>query len=580
MVKIKWRDMRRGIVLFLAITVISGFAAVFAGDDDSEQSEASATKAEQALVAKRAQSPDIMITEQVAQQIPKPMLPQGMTLIKEVKIEGSTILAQEALDSIKRKYENRQVTPRMIQQAADLVTRAYAREGYITSYGYIDAQEISSGVLKIMVKEGTTGKITIEGNKTFSTEILMGKITLKEGDLFNFRQLNRDVYRINKHPDRKLNITCNPNFQTGITDVTLKVKDKSPLHAVLQMDNYGSESIAYKRHKIFLTHNNLTGHDDSLTFKAQMTESNAHKLFDLDYYYPLNPDWKFNLYFMPFKREDYVGGDNVETDFEKHAHKWYFWFTQSLIDEPGLELSSAYGYVQKDIHWWQNGRQQKSDLFRALMWGLDLNRADKYGRWVISNDVEVGIPRLFGGSTKEDESCSVAGAGGGYKKNLLVIARRQKVVADIDWISKGRWQLSSQAQPGVNVFSIGGFMGVIDMRGYPRAQAPGDNGVSLSTGFSFPPFGVARNKKVPFSKTNIYDGLRLFTFIDYARAGFKTYQEGSPKHYELTSGGCGFELKVPDQAFSVRLDIGWPLSNQMPSDGDHAHAWFAITKGF
>lgn len=283
---------------------------------------------------------------------------------------------------------------------------------------------------------------------------------------------------------------------------------------------------------------------------------------------------------MPYKREDYVGGDNVETDFEKHAHKWYFWFTQSLIDEPGIELSSAYGYVQKDIHWWQNGQQQKSDLFRALMWGIDLNRADKYGRWVISNDVEVGIPRLFGGSTQEDESCSVAGAGGGYKKNLLVIARRQKVVADIDWISKGRWQLSSQAQPGVNVFSIGGFMGVIDMRGYPRAQAPGDNGVSLSTGFSLPPFGVARNKKVPFSNTNIYDGLRLFTFIDYARAGFKTYQEGSPKHYELTSGGCGFELKVPDQAFSVRLDIGWPLSDQMPSDGDHAHAWFAVTKGF
>ncbi len=151
---------------------------------------------------------------------------------------------------------------------------------------------------------------------------------------------------------------------------------------------------------------------------------------------------------------------------------------------------------------------------------------------------------------------------------------------DVDWISKGRWQLSSQAQPGVNVFSIGGFMGVIDMRGYPRAQAPGDNGVSLSTGFSFPPFGVARNKKIPFSNTNIYDGLRFFTFIDYARAGFKTYQEGSPNHHELTSGGCGFELKVPDQAFSVRLDIGWPLSDQMPNDGDHAHAWFAITKGF
>jgi hemolysin activation/secretion protein len=502
-------------------------------------------------------------------------------MIKEVRVTGATILAPEAIARLKNMYENRELTGRELQYVADRVTRAYSREGYITSYGFIDPDTLSEGILQIIVKEGRTGKITIQGNKTFSDEVFMKKLTLREGDFFNFKNLNNSVFRINKHPDRKVSITCDPNVQTGLTDVVLTVKDKNPVHLTLQLDNYGSEYITYKRYKTIVTHNNLTGHDDSLQFKAQLTESAAHKLYDFDYFLPLNADWKFELYYMPYKLEDYCCGfDNVDKDFEKHAWKWYVYLYQSLIDEPGTELVSSYGFVHKNIHWWQYGKESAADLFSAGLWSLDLNRADRYGRWVLSNDFEVGIPRLFGTSTREDEFCSVKGAGGGYKKNHFIIARRQKLFADIDWIGKGHWQLSSQAQPGVNVFSIGGFMGVIDMRGYPRAQAPGDQGVSFSTGFSLPPFGVSRQMSVPFSKTKVYDALRFFTFIDYAKASFKTYQEGNPKHFEYTSGGVGFELKVPDKATSVRLDIGWPLSDQPTKDGDHAHAWFAITKGF
>jgi hemolysin activation/secretion protein len=214
------------------------------------------------------------------------------------------------------------------------------------------------------------------------------------------------------------------------------------------------------------------------------------------------------------------------------------------------------------------------------MLGIDINRTDRYGRWVISNDLEIGIPRLFGGSTAEDDSTSVSGAGSKYKKNHLVIARRQKLFAGIDFITKGHWQVCNQALTGVNVFSIGGFMGVIDMRGFPRAQAPGDEGRSLSAGFSLPPFGVPRTLGVPLSKTKVYDALRFFTFVDYAKASFKTPQDDTPKHYELTSGGCGLEFKVPDKSFSTRVEIGWPISDDTPNDGDHHHIWFAVTKGF
>jgi hemolysin activation/secretion protein len=582
MAKQDWYHQRRAIVLFLfvALAVFFNAAAVFAGDDDSEQSEATAEKMNKSVASKRTKSPEIVIKEQVSKLIPKPTLPTGLTLIKQVNVSGSTILAPEAIEALKRKYENRQLTPRMIQQAADLVTRAYAREGYITSYGYIDPMEIGAGVLNIVVKEGRTGKITIEGNKNFSTDILEKKITLKEGDLFNFRKLNTDVFRINKHPDRKINITCDPNLQTGYTDVVLTVKDKSPLHVTLQHDNYGSEDIGYRRYKVFVTHNNLTGHDDSLQCKIQLAESQAHTLVDFDYYIPLNPTWKFNFYLMPYKQEIYLSGDNRSDNFQKHAWKWYFFFKQSLINEPGCELVSSYGFMFKQINWYQNGGRQAQDHFRSVEWLLDLNRADTYGRWVVNNMFEQGIASFLGGADTHEDRTSVDGAHGQYTRNHLTVARRQKVWNGVDFIAKGHWQESSERLTGVNVFSMGGFMGVIDNRGYPRAQFPGDRGRSLTGGFVVPPFGISRTAKVPGSKTSWYDDIRFFNFVDYSVGVLKRTPDGDDREATLVSAGLGATFTVPDRNLSMRFDVGWPISNDKPNDGDGYHIFYSITQGF
>jgi hemolysin activation/secretion protein len=566
--------------LFLALAFSFNTAAVFAADDDSEQSEATSEKMNQSVAGKRATSPEIIIKEQIAKYIPKPALPDGLTLIKQVNVVGSTILAPQAIEALKRKCENRQLTARMIQHAADLVTRAYAREGYITSYGYIDPKELNSGILNIVVKEGRTGKVTIEGNQNFSNDILEKKITLKEGGLFNFQQLNLDVFRVNKHPDRKMKITCDPNVQTGYTDVVLTVKDKSPFHVMLQYDNYGSEDIGYRRYKTFFTYNNLTGHDDSLQWKIQMSESGAHKLTDLDYYIPLNPTWKFNFYLMPYKKEVYLGADNKTKDFEKHAWKWYFFFKQYLVNDPDCELISSYGFMYKQINWYQYGARQAQDHFRSLEWVLDLNRADKYGRWVVNNMFEQGIPSLMGGADSHETRTSVAGAHGQYTRNHLTVARRQKVWNGIDFVTKGHWQESSERLTGVNVFSLGGFMGVIDSRGYPRAQFPGDRGRSLSAGFSVPPFGISRTAKVPGSKTTWYDDIRFFNFVDYAIGLLKRTPDGDDREATLVSAGLGVTFNVPDKNLSMRLDVGWPVSNDEPNDGDGYHILYSITKGF
>ena len=196
---------------------------------------------------------------------------------------------------------------------------------------------------------------------------------------------------------------------------------------------------------------------------------------------------------------------------------------------------------------------------------------------------------MWGGAQVKSDASSVAGAKGNYLKNLLTVARRQKLPAGIDFVGKSRWQLSSATLTGVNAFSAGGYCGVIDNRGFPRTQAPGDAGRALNLGFEFPPYFISKSVNVPLSKTKLYNSLKIFTFWDWAQSILKSPKAANPaipedpndkKITTLRSAGFGLTFVVPDRSLSARFDCGFPLSDQTPKDGDHTHIFWSVTKGF
>ena len=582
---------RFAVILVSVFAAVAVYAFAFAYEQDEEEAMP-AVKMEKDLAQRREKSPVIMISQKIAEQRPKPTLPEGSTLIHEVRVTGSTIIAKAAIEKLKAVNANRELTGKDMQRIADKITRAYSRHGYITSYAYIEPEKLAEGILQIMVVEGKTGKVEIRGNRYFSTDLLRKKITLQEGKIFNFRQLGIDIYRINRSMDRKAGIQVDAGSNPGYTDVVVNVKDALPLHVMFQVDDYGADSILYYRFKTFLIDNNLTGHDDSLTAKIELSRGDAHKIYDLDYIVPLNNTWKYELYLLPFKLEDYYKKDNRETDFEKRARKFYMWFYQSLINEPNTELVSSYGFTYMDIFWYKPyvnyDTRTRMDRFRVFKWDLSLNRADKYGRWVITNDLQKAVPDMWGGNHAKSDTGSVVGSRGDYVKNLLTVARRQKLDYGVDLLAKARWQLSSATLTGVNDFSAGGTCGVIDNRGFPRTQAPGDEGRALNLGFSFPAYFLSKNVKVPYSNTKLYDSLKLFTFWDWTQsilkspkiaAGFED-QTDDKKITTLRSAGFGFTFNVPDQNLAIRLETGFALSPQTSKDADRTHTWFSVTKTY
>ncbi|MFA5362147.1 MAG: POTRA domain-containing protein [Candidatus Omnitrophota bacterium] len=566
-----------------------------AGDDQSDADLIDSMLSRQ-KVKEETLPVELMIKEKMDQERPQPALPAEAVLIKQINVSGVTAISKKEIEEIVSEFRNKELTGKDMQRCADQITDTYALKGFLTSYAYVDLSDLSQGVLEIKAFEGKVGEVKIEGNRYFSDTVYKNRIGLKKGDIFNFKLLKNNVSRTNRHFDRKVTPIVALSEAQGFTDITIKAKEKLPVHYIIDHDNYGSEYILTKRYKNTFVFNNVTGHDDSLNLKAQFCEADAQRLFDLDYFLPINNTWKWELYYMPFKRENYYYKDNEDNDFLKKAYKWYTYLYQTVVSEPNREFVMNYGFVQKFIEWYTGEEMQKYDKFCALLIGFDYVRVDDYGTTVISEDLEKGIPRMWGANTAEDSHSSVKGAGGKYWKQKIAVARRQKLFWDIDLLMKAQGQYSTQACTGVNVFSMGGYMGTIDNRGYPRAQLPMDSGYYLLGGFSLPAYFIPKNTKLPLTHTDVYKNLKLLTYVEYAK-GYKrspqseadksgsvdpalTSLQDDDKRKSLSSVGWGWTFAVPEQDLSMRFDMAWPLDHKLPKDGSHCHMWYRVTKIF
>ena len=582
--------MLKRIVLFAGVIFLIIFACkpLFAENPAEEEGKGDIIDAKLAQEKEKIEALpiEIEIKEKVEKERPRPILPEEPIFIRKVNVVGVTVLSNKEIDEIISDFQNKEMTGKEMQRCADQISDAYSLNGYITSYVYIDPSKLNEGILEIKSVEGKVGNIKIEGNRYFSTRIYEERIDLKKGDIFNLKLLKNNAYRTSKHPDRKVIPKVQPQDTLESTDVVISVKDKLPLHALFDFDNYGSENILYKRYKnVPFIHNNITGHDDSLSLKAQFAESDAQLILDADYFLPLNNKWKWELYIMPLKRENYYYANDEDIDLEKNARKWYTYLYQTVFSEPNRELIFNYGFVQKFIRFfWDNhdgrGQRKSQDLFCALLWGFDYVRSDDYGTWVVSEDAEKGIPRMWGAATAEDGGCSIVGAGSKYFKNKILVARKQKLFWDIDLNLKMGGQYSTQALAGVNTYAIGGFMGLVDNRGYPRAELKMDSGYNLTGGFSFPAYFLPKSVRLPFCNTPVYNNLKLFTYTEYAKGYKRSPQPDDPRRKSLSSAGCGFQLAIPEYGLSTRLDIAWILDHKLAKDGAHHHVLYKVTKTF
>lgn len=510
--------------------------------------------------------------EQQQDEQPETVEVAGPTvMIQEIQLDGVNIIPIHRLQPILDKYQGQELAMSQIQTLAREITAVYREDGYVTSRAYIPPQDMNNGVLKISVLEGRLGDIEIQGNKHFKTSLLEKKLDMRgDNQYFDYSQLQRSLAYINEHPDRSARAILLPGDQPKTTDIVIEVEDQTPFHFGIEFDNHVSRYIHRDRFGAFLEHNNLTGHDDRLEIKGYLTDGTLFKSGQLRYTFPVSQSFEAGFYALYSKSE--LGREFKILDANGKAQLYGIFASKDITKDDTLEVRLNVGFDYKDIENYLLGSTNSHDELRVLKGGFDFDFVDRFGRSILTTEINVGLPDFLGGSEDVDSMASRAGAGGEFQKGVFNFFRLQPMPFNTHILWKNSGQISGDTLVASEQFQIGGAKSV---RGYEPAAYSGDKGFYSAIEWSVPIWGLSKELTVPFRSERLYDAIRLVAFYDIGFIDNKTPAVGEEANEMLHGYGFGFRFNLLDD-LALRVEVGIPINAKTGDDGHQTWVEFKL----
>ena len=531
----------------------------------STERAAQETKTKQAILNKLFEGKkkeQIEGEENVTPQAPAQPIDEGTrVLINSITVEGVTAFKPETISAITAPYEGKELSLRDFNDMTTAITDLYRSRGYVTSVAYLIPQKIENNTLRIAVAEGKLGNISVSGNKYFSDKLLMRYLDVKKDELFNYDVLRKDINYINEHPDRNASVVLVKGAAPETTDIDMKVEDRMPFHINLGYNNYNSQYLNRNKFMVEAKATNVWGRDHVVSGEFQIGATGLYKLYAARYLMPFDSRLKMGASYIHVDQK--LGGSVKDLEIKGDGDMIGLFYTYKWIDSPDVIMNTNVGFDYKEINNRILGDVYSRDSVRIAKAGFDLDIADMfYGRNIITQEFDFGLPEVLGGLKRKDSKASRAGAGGQFFRSVTNAARVQTLPADLALMLKGSMQLTSDTLVASEQYNIGGFSTV---RGYPVSEYAGDTGFSTSGELYVPPYFIPKDMTVPFTKTSFYDALRLMVFFDWGLVHNNNPQVGESTTETLYSFGPAVRFDIPER-MSVSFDYGFGIG-QKASDG-------------
>ncbi len=431
-------------------------------------------------------------------------------------------------------------------------------------------QDITSGVVQLLVIEGGLARLRIEGARWFSEDQYRSAIRLRSDEPIRLSTLNEDIAWINRNPFRKANIFFDQGEAVGGTNLVLRTQEKLPLRIYAGYNNYGNEFIDRNQISAGFNWGNAfgLGHQFSYqhTTSQDFKESRGHSG---SYIIPL--PWRDTLIISgtysriepemaaPFQREGMSGQASLRYESNlvsigRLQHTAAMLFDYKVTDNnlifggipvtdnrtEIMQLSGSYSGSITDFH----GSSSFDIRLTASPGGLSSRNKTEY----------FNITRTF--------------AEADYIYGMLDLTRTQYLPKEFSLMISGRLQLADGSLLGSEQLSIGG---VNSVRGYNEGAIYGDRGYLVRAELLTPVILI--NRWLPFTALSM--PLQILGFYDHGVTGNIHRLQGEDRRYTLKSTGLGFRFSL-DRYVSINFDYGWRLAETSTiKDGSRGH--FSIT---
>jgi hemolysin activation/secretion protein len=113
-------------------------------------------------------------------------------------VEGSSLFSKEELEALVNLGEGKEISMGVLLLLVQELTSYYVSQGYFLSKGYIPAQKLKHGIVKINIAEGKVNKIEVSGNKSLDSEDIEGRfIRVKNEGILREQTLERTLLELN-----------------------------------------------------------------------------------------------------------------------------------------------------------------------------------------------------------------------------------------------------------------------------------------------------------------------------------------------------------------------------------------------
>ena len=175
-------------------------------------------------------------------------------MINKFIFHNTQILSQDDLRPVINFYQNRCLSQTHISNLLRRINNIYISKGYITSQSYLQAQDLSSGVLHIYLFEGKLENIFFNGEK--SLETLTAFPNLKD-KILNLRDIEMGLDQLNRLPRNQATLSLQAGNTEGYSDINIINKTAHFISGSAAINSTGIESTGRGQGSIQLYADNL-----------------------------------------------------------------------------------------------------------------------------------------------------------------------------------------------------------------------------------------------------------------------------------------------------------------------------------
>ncbi|MBI3211119.1 MAG: ShlB/FhaC/HecB family hemolysin secretion/activation protein [Simkania negevensis] len=445
----------------------------------------------------------------------------------------------------------------------------------------VPEQNISSGVLQLLVTEGKLGQVKVKGQKWSDEEKIRTYIRLEPDQVIASDILDQDLYWMNRNPFRRVDAVYTPGDKVGTTDIELIVSDRYPFRVYAGIDNTGNDVIGNNRLFAGFTWGKLLGTDQTLSYQYS-TSDNFNKFQGHALFYEAPLPWRHFLIL-------YGGYSSVDAPFKVPNIR------ATKFRSHGFSLQGSLRY---DIP-----LQTRGPLLHEFTWGFDFKRTnnnlDLGGRPVIASDL-VNLTQLMVGYNIgfENETITtsfeiegfyspgqwIADQSNHNYSSLRPFAKNKYLYARCAFTLIGhfykRWSIHNYLRGQIASINLlpseeYGIGGMTTVRGYKERVINGDNAfiwnVELRTPLLSPLNALAGHKK-------FRDSMQFLLFFDYGWEEVKKKAIGQMKSQHLMSIGPGMRYDIVPY-LTFRADFGFQLHN-IDLGGPFKRLHFSLILGY